>query len=59
MKPIHLPDIENPANLEVEFKLFHKRQLEMMPKKLDKFETTERNSKCPCNSGKKYKKCCG
>jgi hypothetical protein len=33
------------------------RPPEKLPAK--KYAGTERNAPCPCNSGKKYKKCCG
>lgn len=33
------------------------RPQEALPAK--KYAGTERNAPCPCNSGKKYKKCCG
>jgi len=38
--------------------LIHDREVKLTPIKRDN-EKVGRNDKCPCNSGKKYKKCCG
>ncbi len=32
---------------------------EVLKNNLSKQKKTGRNESCPCNSGKKYKKCCG
>ena len=31
----------------------------MVPARAEKYPGTGRNAPCPCNSGKKYKRCCG
>jgi uncharacterized protein YecA (UPF0149 family) len=52
-------DIVNSLGLDIEKLQKNARRMKAELDKANKKPKVGRNAKCPCDSGKKYKKCCG
>jgi hypothetical protein len=53
------PHMHRQGSMKPSRKAFASQNRPKMPVRTEKYPGTGRNAPCPCNSGRKYKRCCG